>query len=189
MSQYPSAAPGQKTFQLNTGAEIPVVGLGTWQSPSNEVTRAVESAIKSGYRHVDAAWIYGQEQAVGEGIKASGIPRSELFVTTKVWCTYHRDPEACLDESLEKLGLDYVDLLLIHWPVPLEKRGDEKIPLNEDGSRAIDREWSLEKTWELMEKIPATGKAKAIGVSNWSVPYLEKLLSNAKIVPAANQYV
>lgn len=83
--------------------------------------------------------------------------------------------------------MDYVDLLLVHWPVPLIKRGDEKIPLNEDGSRAIDPEWTPEQTWELMEKLPATGKTKAIGVSNWSVPYLEKLLANAKIVPAANQ--
>ncbi|CCF54161.1 hypothetical protein NDA11_001703 [Ustilago hordei] len=187
MSQYPSAPPGQKTFKLNTGAEIPVVGLGTWQSAPGEVAKAVESAIKSGYRHIDAAWIYGNENEVGQGIRASGVPRSELFITTKVWCTYHRQPEACLDESLEKLGLDYVDLLLVHWPVPLIKRGDEKIPLNEDGSRAIDPEWTPEQTWELMEKLPATGKTKAIGVSNWSVPYLEKLLANAKIVPAANQ--
>ncbi|CBQ67811.1 probable GCY1-galactose-induced protein of aldo/keto reductase family [Sporisorium reilianum SRZ2] len=187
MSQYPSAAPGQKTFKLNTGAEIPVIGLGTWQSAPGEVAKAVESALKAGYRHIDAAWIYGNESEVGEGIKASGVARSEIFVTTKVWCTYHRQPEACLDESLQKLGLDYVDLLLVHWPVPLEKRGDEKIPVNEDGSRAIDREWSPEQTWELMEKLPATGKTKAIGVSNWSISYLEKLLANAKIVPAANQ--
>lgn len=187
MSQYPSAAPGQTTFKLNTGAEIPVVGLGTWQSPADEVAKAVESALKSGYRHIDAAWIYGQEDAVGEGIKASGVPRSELFITTKVWCTYHRNPEACLDDSLKRLGLNYVDLLLIHWPVPLEKRGNENIPLNPDGSRAIDRDWTPEQTWELMEKLPATGKTKAIGVSNWSIPYLEKLLARAKIVPAANQ--
>lgn len=131
--------------------------------------------------------MYGNEQEVGQGIKASGVPRSELFVTTKVWGTYHRQPEACLDESLERLGLDYVDLLLVHWPVALERRGDEKIPLNPDGSRAIDREWSPEKTWELMEKLPATGKTKAIGVSNWSIPYLEKLLAGANIVPATNQ--
>lgn len=108
-------------------------------------------------------------------------------MTTKIWGTYHRQPEACLDESLQKLGLDYVDLVLVHWPVPLEKRGDEKIPLNPDGSRALDRDWTPEQTWEQMEKLPATGKAKAIGVSNWSVPYLERLLAKAKTVPAANQ--
>ena len=135
----------------------------------------------------DCAWIYGNEAECGQGIKASGVPRSEIFVTTKVWCTFHRQPEACLDESLKNLGLDYVDLLLVHWPVPMEKRGDEKIPLNEDGTRAVDREWSPEQTWELMEKLPATGKTKAIGVSNWSIPFLEKLLAKAKIVPAANQ--
>ncbi|TQS32211.1 hypothetical protein Golomagni_07481, partial [Golovinomyces magnicellulatus] len=187
MSQYPSVAPGQSTFKLNTGAEIPVVGLGTWQSPPGEVAKAVEAAIRAGYRHIDAAWIYGNEEEVGQGIKASGVARSELFVTTKIWGTYHRQPEACLDESLQKLGLDYVDLVLVHWPVPLEKRGDEKIPLNPDGSRALDRDWTPEQTWEQMEKLPATGKAKAIGVSNWSVPYLERLLAKAKTVPAANQ--
>ncbi|GAC73646.1 aldo/keto reductase family proteins [Moesziomyces antarcticus T-34] len=138
-------------------------------------------------RRQDAAWIYGNEEEVGQGIKASGVARSELFVTTKIWGTYHRQPEACLDESLQKLGLDYVDLVLVHWPVPLEKRGDEKIPLNPDGSRALDRDWTPEQTWEQMEKLPATGKAKAIGVSNWSVPYLERLLAKAKTVPAANQ--
>lgn len=187
MSQYPSAAPGQKTFKLNTGAEIPVVGLGTWQSAPGEVAKAVEAAIRSGYRHIDCAFVYGNESECGEGIKNSGVPRSELFITTKVWCTFHRNPEACLDESLQKLGLDYVDLLLVHWPVPMEKRGDEKIPLNPDGTRAIDHDWTAEQTWELMEKLPATGKTKAIGVSNWSVPKLEKLLANAKVVPAANQ--
>jgi len=107
----------------------------------------------------------GNEQEVGNGIKASGVPRSELFITTKVWGTYHRKPEANLDESLASLGLDYVDLLLVHWPVPLEG-GGEKIPLRADGSRAIDEEWSPEQTWGLMEKIPKS-KAKAIGVSNW----------------------
>ncbi|PWN53672.1 putative GCY1-galactose-induced protein of aldo/keto reductase family [Violaceomyces palustris] len=187
MTAYPSAAPGQKTFKLNTGAEIPVVGLGTWQSAPGEVARAVESAIKSGYRHIDCAWMYGNENEVGQGIKASGVPREELFITTKVWGTYHRRVEEGLDSSLKALGLDYVDLLLVHWPVPLIVRGDEKIPLNEDGTRAIDKDWSPELTWKEMEKLPATGKVKAIGVSNWSIPKLERLLKDAKIVPAANQ--
>ncbi|EPQ26107.1 uncharacterized protein PFL1_06315 [Pseudozyma flocculosa PF-1] len=187
MSQYPSAAPGQKTFKLNTGAPIPVVGLGTWQSAPGEVAKAVESAIKAGYRHIDCAWMYGNEHEVGEGIKAAGVPREELFITTKIWGTYHRRPEEGLDDSLKKLGLDYVDLLLVHWPIPLIIRGDEKIPLNADGSRAIDAEWTVEQTWELMEKLHATGKAKAIGVSNCSTAYLERILSKAKIVPAANQ--
>ncbi|KAN0062250.1 hypothetical protein ACQY0O_005431 [Thecaphora frezii] len=186
MSQYPSAAPGQKTFKLNTGAEIPVVGLGTWQSAPGEVAKAVESAIKSGYRHIDCAWMYGNEHEVGQGIKAAGVPREELFITTKIWGTYQRRPEEGLDDSLKKLGLDYVDLLLVHWPVPLIIRGDEKIPLNSDGTRAIDKEWNLEKTWELMEKLPKS-KVKAIGVSNCSISYLERLLSKAKIIPAANQ--
>ena len=140
-----------------------------------------------GYRHIDCAWFYLNEEEVGQGIKASGIPREELFVTTKIWSTFHRRPEVCLDDSLRKLGLDYVDLVLMHWPVPLVIRGDDPLPTNPDGSRASDTEWSHVKTWELMEKLLATGKTRAIGVSNYSIPYLEKLFESAKVVPAANQ--
>lgn len=100
------------TFTLNTGAKIPAVGLGTWQSPAGEVKTAVAHALKSGYRHIDAAFVYGNENEVGEGIKeafATGIKREEIFVTSKLWCTHHREPEKALDEGLKKLGLDYVD--------------------------------------------------------------------------------
>lgn len=100
------------TFTLNTGAKIPAVGLGTWKSSPGEVKTAVAHALKSGYRHIDAAFVYGNESEVGEGLKEafdSGLKREEVFVTSKLWCTHHREPEKALDEGLKKLGLEYVD--------------------------------------------------------------------------------
>ncbi|KAJ8515489.1 hypothetical protein ONZ45_g7101 [Pleurotus djamor] len=98
------------TIKLNNGLEIPAIGLGTWQSKSNEVTTAVEFALKeAGYRHIDCAWGYGNEKEVGEGIKASGVPRSEIFITSKLWGTYHSRVEECLDQTLANLGTDYLD--------------------------------------------------------------------------------
>ncbi|PPJ53622.1 hypothetical protein CBER1_00860 [Cercospora berteroae] len=179
------------TFTLNTGAKIPAVGLGTWQSDPGQVKAAVAHALKSGYRHIDAAFVYGNENEVGEGLKEaldSGIKREDVFVTSKLWCTYHRKPEECLDEGLKRLGLDYLDLYLVHWPVPMNANGNHPLfPKLEDGSRDLDREWSHVSTWKSMEKLLKTGKVKAIGVSNYSVPFLEELLKEAEVVPAANQ--
>ncbi|KAF2862521.1 Aldo/keto reductase [Piedraia hortae CBS 480.64] len=179
-------------FTLNTGATIPAVGLGTWQSGPGEVTAAVETALKCGYRHIDAAFVYGNEVEVGKGLKAAfdaGVcKREDVFVTTKLWCTYHRTPEACLDESLKRLGLEYVDLFLMHWPVPMNPSGNDPIaPKLPDGSRDLDKEWTHVKTWKAMEKLPKTNKTKAIGVSNYSVKFLEELLPQCEITPAANQ--
>jgi glycerol 2-dehydrogenase (NADP+) len=178
-------------FKLNTGASIPAVGLGTWQSAPGEVAAAVEHALKSGYRHIDAAFVYGNENEVGQGLKAafdSGIKREDVFVTSKLWCTFHRDPQKCLDKTLENLGLEYLDLWLMHWPVPMNPKGNHPLfPKHEDGSRDLDTEWSYVQTWKGMEEVQKSGKVKAIGVSNFSVPFLETLLKDASIVPAANQ--
>ncbi|CEQ39029.1 SPOSA6832_00515, partial [Sporobolomyces salmonicolor] len=177
------------SYKLNHGGKaIPAVGLGTWQSPHGAVSKAVEVALKSGYRHIDGAWIYGNEKEVGEGIKASGVPREDIFVTSKLWCTKHRKVEEAVKESLSLLGLDYLDLYLIHWPVPLNGNGnDPKFPKLPDGSRDRDTEWSIAKTWEQMEAVLDTGLVKAIGVSNFSEAYVEELLKTAKITPACNQ--
>lgn len=162
----PLNMPPPSTFTLNTGAKIPVVGLGTWQSQPGEVADAVEHALKSGYRHIDGALVYQNEAEVGEGIKRSGLPREEIFVTTKLWNTYHRRVEECLDKSLKDLGLEYVDLYLMHWPVPMSENGDHPLfPKLKDGSRDLDREWSYKQTWKEIEKLIKTGKVKAIGVS------------------------
>ncbi|KAM0721292.1 hypothetical protein Q7P37_003580 [Cladosporium fusiforme] len=180
-------------FKLNTGASIPAVGLGTWQSGPGEVAAAVEHALKSGYRHIDAAFVYQNEKEVGEGLKkafAAGIKREDIFVTSKLWCTFHRTglQEKCLTQTLENLGLEYIDLWLMHWPVPMSPNGNHPLfPKHEDGSRDLDRDWSYVDTWKGMEQLVQTGKVKAIGVSNFSIPYLEKLLKEASVVPAANQ--
>ncbi|CAO1626812.1 unnamed protein product [Sympodiomycopsis kandeliae] len=184
---YPSVPAGSTHATLNTGAKIPLVGLGTWQSAPGEVAKAVETSLRAGYRHLDCAFIYGNETEVGQGIRASGVPRSEIFVTTKLWGTFHRIPEEGLDLSLSRLGLDYVDLYLMHWPVAM-RAGPDKIPLKADGTRDLDLERKFTDTWKDMAQLVKSGKAKAIGVSNVSKPLMEELLKNGgDIVPAANQ--
>ena len=157
----------QTFLTLNNGVTIPQVGLGVFQTPSGEVTvEAVKAALASGYTHVDTAMIYGNEESVGQGIRESGIEREKIFVTTKLWNDDIRAgrAQAAFNESLERLGLDYVDLYLIHWPA--------------DG-------W--QDAWKSLEKIYESGRAKAIGVSNFQQHHLEELATFAHITPAVDQ--
>jgi len=178
-------------FKLNNGTEIPALGLGTWQSEPGQVTKAVSYALSIGYKHIDGAYCYANEDEVGEGLKqafASGVKREDIFVTTKQWCTYASRVEENLDKSLKSLGLDYVDLYLVHWPLAMNPKGNhERFPKHPDGSRDIVKDWSHLQTWAQMEKLLDTGKVKAIGVCNYSVKFLEELLAHAKVVPAVNQ--
>ncbi|KAF8997112.1 NADP-dependent oxidoreductase domain-containing protein [Cyathus striatus] len=177
------------TVKLNNGIEIPLVGLGTWQSPPEEVSAAVSYAIKeAGYRHVDCAWAYGNEKDVGKGIRDSGVPRSEIFITSKLWGTWHSRVEECLDQTLTNLGTDYLDLYLVHWPVPLNPKGNHPVfPTLPDGKRDVDHSWDLKDTWKQMEAVLAKGKVKAIGVSNFSEAKLEEIIPTAEVIPAVNQ--
>lgn len=156
------------TLQLSSGARIPQVGLGVWQTPSGAITRqAVTAALDVGYRHVDTARIYGNEADVGAAVRDSGVAREAVFVTTKLWNAdqgYDRALRA-FDASLERLGLDHVDLYLIHWPVA--------------GKRL--------ESWRALERIHDEGRARSIGVSNFLAPHLEELLGKATTVPAVNQ--
>ncbi|MEO8840240.1 MAG: aldo/keto reductase [Kofleriaceae bacterium] len=153
---------------LTTGATIPQIGLGVWQSPQGAATRdAVAAALELGYRHIDTARIYRNEADVGAAINASSVPRAEIFVTTKLW-NDDQGYDAALrafDASLARLGLEYVDLYLVHWPVQQRRRD----------------------SWRALETIFAAGKAKAIGVSNYLVPHLEELLGEAVVKPHVNQ--
>jgi len=168
-----------KTFTLNTGDKIPAIGLGTWQSKPNEVKHAVEFALKAGYRHIDTALAYGNEAEVGEGIKASGVPREDIWITTKLDNPWHKRVEEGITSSLKSLGVDYIDLYLMHWPSSTDPA---------DLSKHLP-DWNFVKTWEEMQKLPASGRVKNIGVSNFGIKNLEILLNDptCKIVPAANQ--
>ncbi len=157
-----------KKVKLNNGTEMPIVGLGTWLSAPEDVYNAVLTALKNGYRHIDTAMIYRNEEAIGKAIKDSGVKREEIFVTTKLWNTDQGYEQAlkAFDVSLKKLGLDYVDLYLIHW-----FKGYKK---------AVE-------SYRALESIYKSGKAKAIGVSNYNIHHLMNIINNCEIPPMVNQ--
>ncbi|TCD62760.1 hypothetical protein EIP91_006432 [Steccherinum ochraceum] len=169
--------PASTSVKLNTGAEMPTLGLGTWKSAPGEVDKAVEVALKNGYRHIDTAAAYGNETEVGHGIKASGIKREDIFLVTKLNNTDHRIPAEALENSLKALDTPYLDLWLMHWPAP--RTADGK----------ADREHNWLDTWKAMEAIYKAHpeKVRAIGVSNVSIDFFEPLLKQATVIPAVNQ--
>lgn len=154
---------------LNNGLSMPQLGYGVFKVPEEEVYQAVLEALRAGYRSIDTAMIYENEAGVGRALRDSGIPREEIFLTTKVWNADQGYAEtlAAFETSLTKLGVDYVDLYLIHWPMP-----------NED--RYVD-------TWQALEELYKQGKTKAIGVSNFHIPHLKRILEEGTVVPAVNQ--
>ncbi|MFF9400713.1 aldo/keto reductase [Streptomyces sp. NPDC014646] len=162
MSKVPS-------ITLNNGVEMPQLGFGVWQVPDDEAAKAVATAIESGYRSIDTAAIYENEKGTGRAVAASGVAREELFITTKLWNAEqgYDSTLRAFDASLDKLGTDYVDLYLIHWPLPAK-------------DAYVD-------TYKAFEKIYSEGRAKAIGVSNFLPEHLERLLGETSVVPAVNQ--
>ena len=154
---------------LNNGVQIPQVGFGVFQVSTDDIGPAVSTALEAGYRHIDTAALYGNEEGVGEAIRESGLPREEVFVTTKVWNTDqgHDSALAALDASLDRLGMDFVDLYLIHWPTPGRDRFVE--------------------TWLALEKAYADGRVRAIGVSNFQPNHLRRLQAEGTVPPAVNQ--
>ena len=155
---------------LNNRVEMPILGLGVFQSPPEETTAAVETAIEAGYRLVDTAAAYGNEREVGEGIRRSGVDRGELFVTTKLWFSDYGYDKALVgfEGCLRRLGLDYVDLFLLHQPVPTDFDGTVS-------------------AYKAIESMLSEGRARAIGVSNFSERHLENLMERTEVVPAVNQ--
>lgn len=159
----------QLYLSLHDGARIPQVGLGVWQTPDNEAAPAVKAALDAGYRHVDTAAVYENEQGVGEGIRQSGLPRSDIFLTTKLWNTdqgYEQTLKA-FEASLTRLGTDYVDLYLIHWP---------------SAHRGL-----FVDTWKALVALKEEGRAKSIGVSNFYPEHIEKIVAETGVVPVINQ--
>jgi 2,5-diketo-D-gluconate reductase A len=162
-------ATAQPTIKLNDGRAMPQLGLGVWQSPREVTAQAVRAALEAGYRSVDTAAVYRNEAEVGEGVRASGLDRAEVFVTTKLWNDDQGYDSAlrALEASLKRLGTDYVDLYLIHWPAPGQDRYLE--------------------TWKALARLRDEGRARSIGVSNFAVPHLERIIGETGRTPVVNQ--
>lgn len=185
----------QPYVKLNNGESMPAIGLGTWLSEKGQVKAAVKHALSVGYRHIDCAWVYGNEGEIGEALEQSwseGLRRDDVWITSKLWNTKHHpnDVEPHLLETLKMLQTDYLNLYLIHWPVDL-MRGDNPFPMipNDDsGENApADPPISLEDTWRAMENLVTGGLVKSIGVSNFNQQQIQDILKIAKIPPAVLQ--
>ena len=187
-----------KTFTLNNGKVIPAVGFGTFASEGNpgQTYTAALAALKTGYRHLDCAWFYQNEGEVGDAVRdflaqTPSVTRADIFICTKVWNHLHEPSQVhwSLQNSLEKLKMDYVDLFLVHWPIAAESDDAHMPKLGQDGKYIINQALTQnpEPTWRAMEDINKAGKARAIGVSNWTVDGLKKLLGFAEIKPTLNQ--
>ena len=157
------------SVQMNDGRMIPQIGLGTWPLKDDDAPAVIVTAIEAGFRHIDTAFRYGNQKGVGQGVRDSGIARQELFITTKLDGEFQGGDKAVagLDDCLRQLGTDYVDLLLIHWPIPAR---DEYV-----------------STWQTFERLQASGKVRSIGVSNFKPAHLEHLAAQTNVVPATNQ--
>jgi 2,5-diketo-D-gluconate reductase A len=159
------------TIELNDGHAIPQLGFGVFQIPPKDTARAVSVALEAGYRHIDTAEMYGNEQGVGEAVRSSGLDRTDVFITSKLNNGFHRPDEArrAFAQTLDVLVTEYVDLFLIHWPLPTLYDGD------------------FVSTWKTLEEFRRDGRARSIGVSNFQVAHLERLAAESDVVPAVNQ--
>ena len=168
-----------KTLTLSNGVKIPQLGLGTWFIDDSLAADAVKAAVKMGYRHIDTAQAYGNERGVGEGVRSCGIPREELFVVSKVAAEHktYEEAKAGIDETLRKMGLDYLDMMIIHSPQPWVK-------VNQCEDRYVE---GNRAAWRALEDAYKAGKLKAIGISNFQIGDIESLLETAEIKPMVNQ--
>lgn len=167
-----------ENYALSNGVKIPKIGLGTWLIPDGEAAQAVRDAVAMGYRHIDTAQAYGNERGVGEGVRTCGVPREEIFITSKVAAEHktYKSAAKSIDESLAKLGMDYIDLMIIHCPQPWAEFRGERRYFTEN-----------KEVWRALENAYKDGKVKAIGVSNFLVDDLENILDGCEVKPMVNQ--
>lgn len=193
-----SPVQNQKTYKLSNGVNIPAVGFGTFanEGAKGETYAAVTHALQTGYRHLDCAWFYQNEEEVGDAVRDflaqnSNVTRADIFICTKVWNHLHEPEEVkwSINSSLQKLKMDYIDLFLVHWPIAAESDSNHMPAIGSDGKYIIKQDLTEnpEPTWRAMEELQRSGKARAIGVSNWTIGGLKKLLSYAEIKPVLNQ--
>lgn len=179
-----------KNFALKSGGSIPSVGLGTWQLDDKNGHDAIVYALQNGYKMIDGAFSYFNQEIVGKALKNSGIPREEIFLVDKLANTWHTAAYECLQITLENLNVDYLDLWLMHWPSSLNHNGnDKKTPKLLDGSIDYEKNWDYVKTWqkmiEIQKKYPT--KVKRIGVANFSIKELENIINSTGVIPDVNQ--
>lgn len=178
-------------IQFNNGFYCPILGIGTWKSKPGEVTQAVKDAIDIGYRHIDCAYVYGNEKEVGEAIKTKiqegVVKREDLFITSKLWNTFHRPDlvRGALEASLKNLNVDYLDLYLIHWPQAYLEDGP-LFPTDENGKIQFS-DVDYVDTWKALEPLVCHGLVRSLGVSNFNSKQLQRLLDNASLKPVTNQ--
>lgn len=187
-----------KTYKLNNGVTIPAVGFGTFatEGAEGQTYEAVTHALKQGYRHLDCAWFYQNENEVGDAVRDfcknnDNVSRKDIFICTKVWNHLHEPDEVkwSLQSSLDRLQLEYIDLFLVHWPIAAEKDDKNMPKLNDKGQYVIKEELTKnpQPTWRAMEELYESGKVKAIGVSNWTIDGLKDMLQWCKVKPQLNQ--
>ncbi|VDO10521.1 unnamed protein product [Rodentolepis nana] len=184
--------PVRPALKLNSGHEIPQLSFGTLDAPKVDVVNAVKAAFASGYRHIDCAMIYGNEkevgQAIAESMKEYNLKREDIFITSKLFCDRHdpKDVKRSCEETLKDLGLEYLDLYLIHFPVPLRVAEGATFDSNDPKTFILENR-KLEDTWKAMEKLVSAGLAKSVGVSNFNKRQIERIIEHGTIVPAVNQ--
>lgn len=180
----------EKKIILNSGYQMPMVGLGTWKLEKDKIEKCIRVAIKEGYKHIDTASRYGNEEDIGNCLqklfKENIIKREEIFITSKLWNACHKNPEHALRKTLKDLKINYVDLYLIHWPVTFATNDEGKEIYNENGENVLE-EFDCVILCKKMEELVEKGLVKSIGISNFGFVNIEKILKNCKIKPAVNQ--